>query len=173
MADELQKILELQADSIADIPFCVPFEVEDSSMLPEGVTIDKITIHPLKVGTVFRIIPLIGKIFKKDLEKITVNMERDFDEAAPGVIGKYGETIIEIICLGIHNRKGAFPGYMPEFLKENCRWKDLHLLLNAVLFRMGTRAFTDSTTALMRVGPGAEEIIALQRNLESWRAERN
>jgi len=169
MIDELQNILDLQADSIAELPFIVPFEVEDRSMLPEGVVIDKISIYPLKVGTVFRIIPQISKIRKEDLEKISVNPERDFDESAPEVMGQHGDVIIEVICLGIHNKKGAYPEYYPEMLRENCTWKELHLLLNAVLFRFGTMAFIGSTTALMKVGPGAEEIIALQKNLESWK----
>ena len=164
----MQRILEMQAESITDLPFEVPFEVSDSSMLPEGVTIEKIRIEPLKVGTVFRLTPLISKIKKEDLEKISVNPERDFDESALELFEKYGDLIIEVICMGIHNRKGEYPGYMHEFLKENCRWKDLHLMLNAVLFRMGTLAFIASTTLLTKVGPGAEEIIALRRNLNSW-----
>jgi hypothetical protein len=173
MADELQKILELQAESITDLPFEVPFEVTDDSMLPDGVTIDKIRITPLKVGTVLRITPLLGKIKTHDLEKISVNRDRDFDESAPELFDKYSDLIIEVICIGIHNRKSSYPDYMPGFLKENCLWKDLHMLLNAILYRMGTLAFIDSTTALMKVGPGAAETIALQRNLESWSKSRS
>ena len=78
MVDELQRILDLQAESITDLPFEVPFEATDSSMLPEGVIIDKIRITPLKVGTVFRITPLLSKIKKEDLEKISVSKDRDF-----------------------------------------------------------------------------------------------
>jgi len=169
MVDELQRILDLQAESITDLPFEVPFEATDSSMLPEGVIIDKIRITPLKVGTVFRITPLLSKIKKEDLEKISVSKDRDFDERAPELFEKYGDLIIQVVCIGIHNRRGEYPRYMPEFLKENCRWKDLHLLLNAILFRMGTLAFIDSTTEVMKVGPGAAEIIALQKNLKSWK----
>jgi len=169
MTDELQKLLDLQADSIADIPLEVPFEAHDRSMLPEEKTMDKIVIEPQKVGTVFRLIPLINKIKKEDLEKISVNTERDFDESAPELFAKYGEIIIEVICIGLHNRKGTYPEYMPEFLKENCTWGDLHFFLNAILFRMGTIAFINSTTELMKVGPGAVEMIALQKkNLETW-----
>ena len=171
MVEEFQRILEMQAESIMDLPFEVPFEVTDSSMLPEGVVIESIKIEPLKVGTVFRINPLLIKIDKEDLKKISVNIERDFDESAPEIFEKYSDLIIQIICIGIHNRKGNYPEYMPEFLKENCRWKDLHMLLNAVVFRMGTLAFIDSTTILTKVGPGAAEIIALRENLESWNKE--
>jgi len=201
MVNEFQKLLELQADSIADVPLLVPFEVTDRSMLPDDFPLEtkenepkkikkfsrqwvkkvvtgvdpspveyttQIVIEPQKAGTVFRLIPLIAKIKQEDMEKVTVNTERDFDEAAPALIGKYGDIIIQAICLGIHNRKGPYPEYMPEFLRENCTWKDLHFFLNSILFRMGTIAFTKSTTMLMKVGPGAEETIALQKaNLES------
>lgn len=168
MVDEFQRILEMQAESVTDLPFEVPFEVTDSSMLPEGVTIESIKIESLKVGTVFRINPLLTRIDKEDLKKISVNNERDFDESAPEIFEKYSDLIIQVICIGIHNRKGNYPEYLPEFLKENCRWKDLHMLLNAVIYRMGTLAFIDSTIMLMKMGPGAAEIIALRENLESW-----
>lgn len=177
MVEEFQKLLELQADSIADIPLEVPFDINDTSMLDKdfpmtmenGKASTKIVIEPQKVGTVQRLTPLIMRIDKEDLEKVTVNTERDFDESAPELFAKYADVIIEIICVGLHNRKGPYPKYMPEFLKENCTWRDLHFFLNAILFRMGTLAFIDSTTMLTKVGPGAAEIIALQNNLESWR----
>jgi len=180
MVDEFQKLLELQADSIADIPLRIPFEIHDSSMLPENfpakketreereILTSEIVIEPQKVGSFFRMYHLISKIDKEDLEKISVSQERDFDESAPEIIAKYGPVIIEIICVGIHNKKGEYPKYMPEFIRENCTWKDLHFFLNAILFRIGTLSFINSTTALMRVGPGAEEMIALQKNLDSW-----
>ena len=167
MVNEFQKLLELQADTIADVPLEVEFKANDPSMLPEGKEITSIIIEPQKVGTVFRLLPLISKIDKEDLEQLTVNNDRDFDEAAPKIIAKYGDIIIELICIGHHNRKGQYPKYMPEFFRENCTWKDLHFFLNAILFRMGSTAFINSTTMLTKVGPGAAEMIALQKNLES------
>lgn len=177
MVDQFQKLLELQADSIADIPLKIPFEIQDSTMLPDEFPTTKeneklmteIVIEPQKVGTVFRFLPLVSKIKKEDLAKITVSLERDFDESAPEVMARYGDTILEVICLGIHNRKTPYPDYLPVFLKENCTWKDMHFLLNAILFRMGTMAFINSTIRLTEMGPGAEELIALQTNLESWK----
>lgn len=198
MVDEFQKLLELQADSIADIPLRVPFDIHDHSMLPGDFPMEtkreylkkwrwpwvkakikkrplftvkrstSIVIEPQKVGTFFRFSTLLSKIQHEDLEKITVDQERDFDVSAPEAIAKYGPVIVEIICVGIHNRKGAFPEYMPEFIRENCTWKDLHFFLNAILFRIGTMAFTNSTTLLKKVGPRAAEKIALQKNLTSW-----
>jgi len=180
MVEELQEILKLQAESVADLPLSIPFEVTDSSMLPEDFPLEgegeikstTLSIGLMKVGTVLRIHPLIGKIHVKDLEKISVTPERPFDESAPEVMGRYTETIVEIICTGLHNKKGEYPDYMPEFIKENCAWRDMHILLNAITFRMGTLAFTNSTTMLMKVGPGAEEMIALQKNLKSWEKEK-
>ena len=204
MFNELQDLLGLQADTIADVPLVVPFVINDRSMLPKEFPISKteteeelkrfslpwirakitrkktvkkeyrteIIIEPQKTGTVMRLHPLITKIDQEDLEKISVNQDRPFDEAAPGIMAKYHDVIVEAICIGIYNRKGPFPEYMPEFLRENCTWKDLHYFLNAILFRMGTLSFINSTTLLTKMGPGAEEIIALQKNLESHGKER-
>jgi hypothetical protein len=177
MVGELQKILQLQAESIADYPHKIPFIINNSSMLPEGfpvvekdgVTTTELVVYPAKVGTFIRIYPLLSKIDPQDIEKITVTQERAFDPSAPEVMGRYAETIVEIICVALHNKKGDYPPYMPEFIRENCSFRDLHVIVNSILARLGTMAFIDSTTELMKVGPGAEEMIALQKNLQSWR----
>ena len=180
MVNELQEILKHQAESIVDLPHKIPFVINDSSMLREDFpvikkddqTFTELVIIPAKVVTFLRIYPLIAKIEKEDLEKITVTPERPFDEAAPEIMVKYTDVIIEIICIGLHNRRGEYPEYMPDFIRENCAFRDLHVILNAILFRLGTMAFIDSTTILMKVGPGAEEMIALQKNLTSWQMEK-
>jgi hypothetical protein len=169
MEDEILRLISLQSSLITDVPLEIPFSVENDSMLPQGVKMDSITIHPLKVGTVLRISPLIARIDKKDFEKITVSKDQKYDPGIQGPIEKYSEIILEIICLGIHNRKSPYPDYLKEFLKENCTWEDLHIILNGILFRMGAMSFINSTTALTSVGlMDAAEIIALQKNLERW-----
>jgi len=138
-------------------------------MLPRGVKISHITINLIKVGTVMRITPLCAEIKKEEFEKISANKDIPFHPDAPALIEKNASIIIKIICLGIHNKKGKYPGYMEAFLKQNLTFNDLHALLNAVLFRMGTLSFTKSTTDLMKVGLKSTEIIAMQKNLESWK----
>ena len=120
-----------------------------------------IVISPAKVGTVFRITPLIAKIDTEDLDKITVSHKRKFAAEAVELFGKYGDVILEIICLGIHNQQDEYPEYLKPFLVTNCTWEDLHILLNAILFRLGTLGFINSTTAVTKVGlMDAEEMIA-------------
>ena len=174
MENEILRLLSLQSSLITDVPLEIPFTVENNSMLPEGIKMDSITIHPLKVGTVFRISPLIAKIDIKDLEKIAVSKDQKYDPSIQDLFGKYADTILEIICLGIHNRKNPYPDYLKEFLKENCTWEDLHIILNGILFRMGAMSFINSTTALTSVGlMDAAEIIALRKNLERWQESRS
>jgi len=169
MEDEILRLLSLQSSLITDVPLEIPFTVENNSMLPKGVKMDTITIHPLKVGTVFRISPLIAKIDIKDLEEIAISKDQKYDPSIQDLFGKYADTILEIICLGVHNRKSPYPDYLKDFLKENCTWEDLHIILNGILFRMGAMSFINSTTALMSVGlMDAAEIIALRKNLERW-----
>lgn len=168
MIDEISKLLNLQTEILTELPAEFDFEARDTSMLPDGVTLNKILIYPLTAGTVFRITSIITQIDQEDLDGITVNKDRDYNEKAPELFGKYGDIILDAIALAIHNKKEPPPQYLKEFLQENCTWKDLHVLLNAILYRMGTLAFISSTTDMKKVGLKAEEIIALQKNLNSW-----
>lgn len=167
--DDVLKLLKLQSNLITGSPAKFPITVEDSSMLPQGVKINQITIHPLKVGTVMRITPLCSEIPENDFEKISSNKDKAFHPEAPALIEKYSGVILKIICHGIHNKKGKYPGYMEKFLQMNFTFQDLHVLLNAVLFRMGTISFTESTIEIQKMGPMNMEIIAMNRNLNSWR----
>jgi hypothetical protein len=166
--DDVLKLLKLQSDLITGAPAKFPVTVEDSSMLPNGVKIEQITIYPLKVGTVMRISPLCREIPEKDLEKLSASKDVAFHPEAPALMEKYSGVIVKIICHGIHNKKGKYPGYMERFLQMNFTFQDLHVLLNAVLFRMGTISFTDSTIATQKMGLESMEIIAMQQNLKTW-----
>ncbi len=166
--DDIQGLLQLQSSLITDQPIKIPFEAEDTSMLPEGISYKEIIITPAKVGTVFRITPLLAKIDKADLDNITVNHERKFAPEAIELFDKYSDTVLEVICLGIHNQQSEYPDYLKDFLSANSTWEDLHILLNAILFRLGSLGFINSTTHMKRVGlTDAAEMIALQKNLES------
>lgn len=85
-------------------------------------------------------------------------------------MAKYDEIIFEIVCLGIHNKKGNMPAWFREVLKDNCTWEDIYILLNAILFRIGCNPFSRTITALEAVSPlDEEELIALQKNNETWK----
>lgn len=165
---DIISLLQLQANQITSVPAEFDFTGEDVSMLPEGVKIEKVVIYPQKVGTVQRIMVISAAISTADLKKITVNAKAAFHPKAPEVFAKYGDLILEIICLGIHNKQSKYPDYLKEFLKANCTWEDLHIFLNAILFRCGTLSFTASTTDLTKVGLKSMEIIAMQENMKSW-----
>ena len=162
-------MLQWQSNLITGTPAVFNFEAKHVSMLPDGVKIDKITIYPQKVGTALRIAAIAREIDSEDLKKITVNQKSAFHIKAPELFVKHSETLLEIICLGIHNAQDSYPSYLKDYLKENCTWEDLHVLLNAVLFRMGTLSFINSTISLKKVGlQSSMEIIAMQKNLKSW-----
>lgn len=166
---EVKKMLHWQSSFITSTPAIFNFEGKDKSMLPEGVNIDIITIYPIKVGTAQKISTIASDIKSEDFSKITVNQKSSFHPKAPELFEKYSETILEIICLGIHNKKDPYPPYLKEYLKVNSTWEDLHILINAILFRMGTLSFINSTTSLKKVGLlSSTEIIAMQKNLSSW-----
>jgi len=166
--DDIGKLIRLQSQFITGQPAIFKFTADDKSMLPDGFDDSVIKIYPLKVGTVIRVSGKISEISDEDLETITAIQDVPVSTRAYVAIGKYSDTVIDIICLGIHNQKSAYPEYLHEFIKENCTHEDLFVLLNAVLYRMGTMSFINSTTEMKKVGLQNMEIIAMRKNLESW-----
>lgn len=168
----IQKLLEAEAETILQKSVEIPFNPTDISMCPHGAKTKSIVISPLKAGTLFRLKPYINKIALEDLEKMATNSDRKFAPEAPELFGKYAETVLDIIWIALHNNRTEPRKWYREFLQENCTWEDLHIILNAILYRMGTSAFYKSTIALKSMGLLNEsEIKATQKNLKSWERE--
>ena len=155
----VKQVLQLESESVSCQPVSIPFEFTRLESLPEGKTVgDSIAITPITVRTWFRIKPLLLYIDKEDREVLIADKN------------KYDELIFEMVCLGIHNKKGDMPDWFREVLKDNCTWEDIYILLNAVLYRVGCNPFSRTIIALEAVSPLSEvEIIALQKNSETWK----
>ena len=109
-------------------------------------------------------------IDKEDREVLIADKNKGFSNQVAELIAKYDELIFEMVCLGIHNKKGDMPDWFREVLKDNCTWEDIYILLNAVLYRIGCNPFSRTIIALEAVSPLSEvEIIALQKNSETWK----
>lgn len=145
----------------------IPFEFTNRDRLPAGKTLgDSIVITPITVRTWFRIKPLLLRIERRDRETLTLGLGGEVAE----LMAKYDKVIFDIVCMGIHNKKGDMPDWFREVLMDNCTWEDIYILLNAILFRLGHNPFSRTITALEAVSPlSEEEIIALQENNESWK----
>lgn len=167
----VQFLFQLEADTITEKPVRIPFDFPDKSSVPEGQVLDDIiVINPLTTRTWFAIKPLILRIEKEDFEALLevegkVIPEYDLIQ----LMAKYDELLFDIICIGIHNQKTDPPAWFREVLKDNSTWKDIYILLNAVLYRVGYNPFYNSITTLRNVSPLTEpELIAAQKNLKSW-----
>lgn len=167
----INHLIQLESDTITDQPVVIPFEFTSKESLPEGKTLsDSIIITPLTVRTYFRLKPLIMSIERKDYDLIKKKPDQVIPEAdVEEIMFKYDKILFEIVCIGIHNKKGNMPTWFRDVLLDNCNWKDIYILLNAVLFRIGQQSFCKSITTLVSVSPMTEaELIAAQKNLESW-----
>lgn len=161
-------MLQQESDTITDSPISIPFEFKN---VPDGKEIgDSICITPITVATWFKLKPLLSHISKEDINIImSRNKENVFDDEIRDLFMKYDELLFEIICIGIHNKQGEMPEWFKDVLRDSCTWEDIYILLNAILFRLKTMSFFNSITVLKAVSPlGEEEIIALQKNKESW-----
>lgn len=167
----VKQILQIESNVATDRPIKIPFDFSRKEMLPEGKKLgDSIVITPITVRTWFRIKPLLMYIEKQDRETLTANKDTGFNNEIADLIAKYDDIIFDIVCLGIHNKRGDMPVWFREVLKDNCTWEDIYILLNAILFRIGCNPFSCTITALEAVSPlGEEELIALQKNSESWK----
>lgn len=166
----VKQIIKFESDAVTGQPVRIPFEFSDLSSLPEGKKIgDSIVIQPLTVRTWFKLKPYLILIDKKDIDSISAKQGVEFDSELEEIINKYDELLFNIVCIGVHNKKDNMPEWFKEVLKDNCTWQDIYILLNAILFRIGTTSFLNSITALQAVSPlSEEEIIALQKNKEKW-----
>ncbi|MFV0325588.1 MAG: hypothetical protein ACK5LF_14615 [Bacteroides xylanisolvens] len=166
----VKQIIKFESDAVTGQPVRIPFEFSDLSSLPEGKKIgDSIVIQPLTVRTWFKLKPYLILIDKKDIDSISAKQGVEFDSELEEIINKYDELLFNIVCIGVHNKKDNMPEWFKEVLKDNCTWQDIYILLNAILFRIGTTSFSNSITALQAVSPlSEEEIIALQKNKEKW-----
>lgn len=167
----VKQVLQIESNVVTDQPVKIPFEFTRLDLLPEGKKLgDSIVITPLTVRTWFRIKPLLLYIDKQDREILTANKDTGFNNEIADLMAKYDEIIFEIVCLGIHNKRGNMPAWFREVLKDNCTWEDIYILLNAILFRIGCNPFSRTITALEAVSPlSEEELIALQKNNETWK----
>lgn len=163
--------IHLETDAITENPVKIPFEFNDTGSLPEGkVLSDSIVIRPMTVRTWFRIKPLLMEISKEDYDKLIYRNVKIPDSEIRDIMTKYDNTIAQIVFIGIHNKHGEMPQWFRDVLLANCHWNDLFILLNAILFRIGQQSFCKSITTLRNVSPLTEaEIIAAQKNLESWK----
>ena len=167
----VKQVLQIESNVVTDQPVKIPFEFTRLDLLPEGKKLgNSIVITPLTVRTWFRIKPLLLHIDKQDREILTVNKDTGFKNEIADLMAKYDEIIFEIVCLGIHNKRGNMPAWFREVLKDNCTWEDIYILLNAIMFRIGCNPFSRTITALEAVSPlDEEELIALQKNNETWK----
>lgn len=165
----IHHVIRAESDVASEQPIRIPFEFSDRSALPEGETLpDHIEITPITVRTWFRLKPLLLLIDRADLEQLLVR-DGDFSPEILRVMAKYDDLVLRIILLGIHNKPGDPPAWFGEVLRDNSTWEDLALLLNAVLLRLCYNPFCNTITTLANVSPMSEtEIIALERNAESW-----
>ena len=160
-------VLQQEANSAIDNPVHIPFEFKN---VPDGKEVgDTIIVRPATVRTWFKLKPLLVLIEREHLSKIVSVGESSFSDETRDIMCKYDDLIFEIVCIGIHNETGDMPEWYKDVLRDSCTWEDILILFNAIVYRLGTTSFLNTITAALAVSPlGEEEIIALQKNKESW-----
>lgn len=166
----IKNLFQQESESVTEQPIKIPFEFTNKESIPKGKDPgDCIVIRPITVRTWFRIRPLLLEIEKEDLDKMIVK-DGELTSDFPEMIDKYGELILDIVCLGIHNKPSEPPEWFKRVLSDNSTWEDIRILLNAIIYRIGYNPFCKSITTLQNVSPlGETEIIAAQKNLQSWK----
>lgn len=171
----IKKLFFLESETVTDNAIEIPFEFSNKESIPEGKNVGQsIVMSPITVRTWFKIRPLILSIEQEDFNKL---IEKEKETKTPDAelietMAKYDELLLDIVTIGIHNKKSNPPKWFRDVLKDNCTWKDIYVLLNAILFRIYYNPFCNSITMLKNVSPLTEaEIIAAQKNLESWTSD--
>lgn len=116
----------------------------------------------LRVGTVFRLQPLIMSLPELDEELLSDDAEKlecamiksklNFKGNQLKLIEEHKATIIEILCVALWNKKGDYPQEYTDFFLWNIdSLKDLYVLLRIVISKMHAENFIFSTTMMRRV----------------------
>lgn len=172
----IQALLHLESETITCRPITIPFDFANKDSVPKGKEVgDSIVVAPTTLRTWIRLKPLLMSIDKDDFNKLIEKPDqRTPDAELVELMAKYDELLLDIVHIGIHNKKSEPPGWFRDVLKDNCTWKDVYILLNAVLFRIGFNPFCNSITTITRdVSPIDEAgIIAAQKNLDSYKTSR-
>ena len=166
----IRHIISLESDTVTEKTIRIPFEFSETGAIPADKNPgDHIMITPITVRTWFKLKPLLLQIDKADFEKLTTTDPPALSPDFPEIMSKYDDLLLDIICLGIHNRKTDPPAWFRETLKDNTTWEDIGILLKAILFRIGYTPFYNSIMTLKSMSPLTEaEMIAAQNNLKSW-----
>lgn len=166
----VKHLFKLEADTVTEKPVRIPFVFNNRDSVPKDKEPgDCIVIRPITVRTWFRIRSLLLQIETEDLSRMIVKAG-ELAEDFPKLMDKYGELLLDIVCLGIHNKPSDPPAWFRDVLMDNSTWEDIRILLNAILYRIGYFPFCTSITTLRNVSPiGETEIIAAQKNLQSWK----
>lgn len=169
----VKQVIKLESEAVTGQPIKIPFEFSDRSSIPEGKNPgDTIVIKPITVRTWERLKPLLVLIEQDDKDKLVALKDSAFNSEIESLMSKYDNILFEIVCIGIHNKKNDMPEWFKDTLKDNCTWEDIYILLNAIFFRLLINPFSNSITLLKSVSPISEaEIIALQKNSQTWRSK--
>ena len=166
----IKNLFQQESESVTGQPVKIPFDFTVRDSIPEGKNPgDCIVIKPITVRTWFKIRPLLLEIEKEDIDRMIVK-EGELPEDFPELMNKYGELLLDVVCLGIHNKPSNPPEWFKQVLADNSTWEDIRILFNAIIYRIGYHPFCTSITMLRNVSPLREtEIIAAQKNLQSWK----
>ena len=166
----IKNLFQQESESVTGQPVKILFEFTNRDSIPAGKNPgDCIVIKPITVRTWFKIRPLLLEIEKEDIDRMIVK-EGELPEDFPELMNKYGELLLDVVCLGIHNKPNNPPEWFKQVLADNSTWEDIRILFNAIIYRIGYHPFCTSITMLRNVSPLREtEIIAAQKNLQSWK----
>lgn len=166
----IKNLFQQESESVTEQPVKIPFDFTNRDSIPKGKDPgNSIVIKPITVRTWFRIRPLLLEIEKEDIDRMIVK-KGELPEDFPKIMDKYGELLLDIVCLGIHNKPSDPPKWFKQALADNSTWEDIRILFNAIIYRIGYHPFCTSITMLRNVSPLREtEIIAARKNLQSWK----
>ena len=95
----IKNLLRLESASITEPPVTIPFDFDNKDAIPAGKDVgNSIVIRPITVRTWFRLRPLLLEIDQEDLDKMIVKADEITCEF-PALMNKYGELLIDIVCL--------------------------------------------------------------------------
>lgn len=147
------ELLQQVSNAVTDKPVTLEVNIDPQSRLHKLLQNCKLThkyfpkkkeltIYPSRYGTLMKISALVVTIDEETIRKIsnrTTYLNNVWD--AHNVINKYGETLIKVTAMAIHNKESDHPRGLERLIRNQFTAKSLLDVLVLVLKIMDTRNF--------------------------------
>jgi hypothetical protein len=141
----MDDVLKRVSETLTAEPVTVTVDIKPYRFWHKWFPPKKKTFHVSQIttGNLFRISKLIAGIDKKLFEGDSSLFEKNIE-----AMSKYMDDVIQVIAIGIHNKKYPPPKSLIDLIRDNFTAKDLMTVMAVVIKQMDVSSFMITITSI-------------------------